>query len=279
MYSQIVVPLDGSPMSARAIQPGLALAGACQSPLVALTCVWRGETASERAEVVRAQLEAAGAGEAELRVEPVQGPVAPAIAAVVEDQPGSLVVMASVARPRTAPIVGSVSEEVLASLSQPVLLVGPHADVTGFSPTGTMVVPVDGSRTSESILPLAAAWSLAFGLEPWVVMVVDRSATDALAAAAARGGDVGVETGYVHRMAERIRQSTEHPVEFEVLHGSNPARQVADFARDNKAAVVAVSTHGRTGVQRVALGSVAIAIVHHAPCPVLVHRPPHLPRL
>jgi nucleotide-binding universal stress UspA family protein len=40
--------------------------------------------------------------------------------------------------------------------------------------------------------------------------------------------------------------------------------------------MVAIATHGRTGVARVVLGSVAMKIVHASPCPVLVARPPRL---
>ena len=40
--------------------------------------------------------------------------------------------------------------------------------------------------------------------------------------------------------------------------------------------LVAMSTHGRTGLARVALGSVATAVVRASLCPVLVNRPPLL---
>jgi len=40
--------------------------------------------------------------------------------------------------------------------------------------------------------------------------------------------------------------------------------------------VVCMATHGRTGLARVALGSVAMRMLHHSPCPVLVLRPTDL---
>lgn len=47
---------------------------------------------------------------------------------------------------------------------------------------------------------------------------------------------------------------------------------IVDVARKTKADLIIVSTHGRTGLKHVFLGSVAEKIVRHAPCPVLVVR-------
>lgn len=58
----------------------------------------------------------------------------------------------------------------------------------------------------------------------------------------------------------------------EVRIGS-PAGEIVAAARDLHADLVCVSTHGRTGLSRVLLGSVAELIVRQAPCPVLTVRP------
>lgn len=50
----------------------------------------------------------------------------------------------------------------------------------------------------------------------------------------------------------------------------NPALEVARFAEATNADMVVVASHGRTGLARVALGSVAERIVRHCHCPVLV---------
>ena len=55
-----------------------------------------------------------------------------------------------------------------------------------------------------------------------------------------------------------------------------PAAEIVAAAQDLKADLLCVSTHGRTGLAHLLLGSVAEKIVRHAPatCPVLVVRPP-----
>jgi len=63
----------------------------------------------------------------------------------------------------------------------------------------------------------------------------------------------------------------EVPVDAVVRTGS-PAAEIIDVARKLPADVIVISTHGRTGLKHVLLGSVAEQVVRHAPCPVLVVR-------
>jgi nucleotide-binding universal stress UspA family protein len=55
------------------------------------------------------------------------------------------------------------------------------------------------------------------------------------------------------------------------------ARQIVDYARSAKVRLIVIGTHGRTGVSRALLGSVAEAVVRLAPCPVLTVPPVALP--
>lgn len=54
-----------------------------------------------------------------------------------------------------------------------------------------------------------------------------------------------------------------------------PAEETAQLAADLDAELVVVGTHGRRGIRRLLLGSVAEGVVRLAPCPVLVVRPKH----
>lgn len=69
--------------------------------------------------------------------------------------------------------------------------------------------------------------------------------------------------------AEAIAHS---PVPLVMLEGS-PVDEVVRVARDHRADLLVVGTHGRTGVRRAVLGSVAEQIVRRAGCSVLVVRP------
>lgn len=62
-----------------------------------------------------------------------------------------------------------------------------------------------------------------------------------------------------------------------VLAGS-PGAEIVDYASRENFQVIAMSTHGRTGFDRVIHGSVAEHVLHHSPLPILFVRPPHAHR-
>lgn len=63
-------------------------------------------------------------------------------------------------------------------------------------------------------------------------------------------------------------------VQTRVLVGADAAEEIVRFARENGFDLLVIGTHGRTGLRRLVLGSVAERVVREAACPVLVVRPP-----
>ena len=61
------------------------------------------------------------------------------------------------------------------------------------------------------------------------------------------------------------------PAKTVVVVGS-PELEIVDLAKSEKVDLIVMSTHGRTGLQHMFLGSVVENVVRHAPCPVLVVR-------
>lgn len=56
--------------------------------------------------------------------------------------------------------------------------------------------------------------------------------------------------------------------EYRLVKG-DPAREIVDLAQREKVDLIVMSTHGRTGLNRMLMGSVAEAVIRHAPCAVL----------
>jgi nucleotide-binding universal stress UspA family protein len=61
-------------------------------------------------------------------------------------------------------------------------------------------------------------------------------------------------------------------VQYDALPSSQPALEICKIAKDTRASLIVVGSHGRTGMLRRLLGSVAEATVCHAPCSVYVVR-------
>jgi universal stress protein A len=62
-------------------------------------------------------------------------------------------------------------------------------------------------------------------------------------------------------------------VEEVIAHG-DPASEIVRVARERGVDLIVIASHGRTGLGRILFGSTAEAVVRHAPCPVLVVKPP-----
>jgi nucleotide-binding universal stress UspA family protein len=77
----------------------------------------------------------------------------------------------------------------------------------------------------------------------------------------------------LEKIREEMRKGTDVALDVVVVHGS-PARTIMSFSRKERFGMVVMGTHGRTGLRRLVMGSVAEAVVRGANCPVLtVHIP------
>jgi nucleotide-binding universal stress UspA family protein len=68
-------------------------------------------------------------------------------------------------------------------------------------------------------------------------------------------------------------------VQYDAVPAASPSIEICKIARDTHASLIVVGSHGRTGMMRRLLGSVAEATVRHAPCSVFVVREDAAPAL
>ena len=148
------------------------------------------------------------------------------------------------------------------------VMMGPHCAVTGdHALSGTYVVALDGSIGDEGVIPVVAAWTVAFGGTPWLVDVVDRWWR--------RPPDL-VDCAYVNHRAGRLRRRIGCAVEHETLHGDRPARAIVEFAGDTSASLIFVGTDADDRRSRRRRRSLASEIVRRAECPVVLLRLPEV---
>jgi len=267
MVQRLMVPVDGSPESWRAMDVAVPLARRCDAPIDVVEVEVTERELHDAEWRVTDGIRALGVEGVEIigHVKLTDDTVGAALAELLEQRPETTIVMSSHGRGRSAALLGSVTEDLLHREFGPMIVVGPNAHVQGLD--GPLIVTVDGSDLSEQAVPLAAAWAIELGVRPWIVEVNEpgQASSEHL-----------VESTYVARLARHLTEDSGHPTEFEVLHGSNPADAVADFAAQIGASLVVSTTHGRTGLSRLRIGSTASAFVRRVPCPVLLVRPPSL---
>lgn len=187
---------------------------------------------------------------------------------------------------------GSIADKLLHSVPNPVLLVrSGGAERPATEEFKTVLVPLDGSELSESSLPHAASMATALGARVSLLRVTatadyyDFHLSQSL-------GETGVAANPQHISAEQLVEADAEQArqllgqaaqsmasefgfanEVQVCHmqSQNVAQAIEDKAASEHTLVVTTS-HGRSGINRLVLGSVTDRVVRHSSVPVLVVR-------
>jgi nucleotide-binding universal stress UspA family protein len=137
-----------------------------------------------------------------------------------------------------------------------------------------ILVPLDGSSFAEEALPHARELAECGGAEIVLARVDEpyEPPPGIFVPATAIPEVVRLSAGeYLEQLVSRLRLAG-FKVESVVLDGK-VADALLKYAREEGVDLIVMSTHGRTGISRLLMGSVAEQIVHGAHCPVLLMRP------
>jgi nucleotide-binding universal stress UspA family protein len=137
-------------------------------------------------------------------------------------------------------------------------------------PTKTILFPTDFSTASDAALEHAAALAKSSNARLLIVHVEEPPL-------AYGGGELyyGLpepDSERILKMLEDVRPKDPAVPFTHRLTMGDPAGEIVRIATEEGAEMVVLGTHGRTGMVRLLMGSVAEAVVRRAPCPVLVYR-------
>ena len=133
-----------------------------------------------------------------------------------------------------------------------------------------ILVPLDGSKLAELALPYAEELAARAGSQITLLRVITSSEAE----------DYDKNQVYLKGVAKEVeidtKKSLEKPegeikVETAVLTG-NPAEAIVDYAATKKISLIVMASHGRSGIGRWTLGSVAEKVVRGGSSPVLLVR-------
>lgn len=144
----------------------------------------------------------------------------------------------------------------------------------------SVLVPLDGSALAEEVLPYVAELARRCGSRVVLLQVVSArpaltlaefgAVADAQADEAVRLDEEEART-YLEWTASSLRQKG---LEVEWVTSRGPvAEKIVRYAKENAVDLIAVSTHGRSGLGRLVLGSVADEVMRTSGIPVLVFKP------
>lgn len=138
---------------------------------------------------------------------------------------------------------------------------------------GKILVPLDGSEAAESVLPYVERIAVATNASVLLLAAVDRPRDWGTYTAGDLKGERHEAESYLREVQARLTSATDNDVEAEVVT-SPPAEAILAAADKTHPNLIAMTTHGRSGVSRWVLGSVATKVLHATHTPMLVVRPP-----
>jgi nucleotide-binding universal stress UspA family protein len=300
MYTRLLIPLDGSKTAEKVLPYARFLAGTLKLPVELLEVIDIVEIAKhltpEKAHFLQTVVEnrvrsseqylrgvAGTFTGANVKCTVEKGTAAEVIIEKAAADKGTLISMATHGRSGINRwLLGSVAEKVLRGATNPLLLIRATEDAKteGEANLNSVIVPLDGSEVAEQVLPTVVELAKQLKLEvilfraytiPLSALSVDPEgyyvATDEELIAAMQDEAVA----YLEKKAEEMKKLGVDKVSHIAEYGF-AADEIISFARKIPDNLIAMCTHGHTGVKRWVLGSVTQTVVRHSGDPVLVIR-------
>ncbi|HEY7423014.1 MAG TPA: universal stress protein, partial [Gemmataceae bacterium] len=295
MYRSILVPLDGSRQSEQSLPYAAALArrsGASLQLAYVHTPLLLGEGIlylgtmdvplweEEKQYLLGVVDRLKKAGLEKVSTHVLEGPIAETLQEHALGEGSGLIVMTTHGRgPVSRFWLGSVADQLVHRLPMPLLLIRTREDVppqVSEPEVHNVLVALDGTPTAEQILQPVAALAKVLGASLTLLRVVPSVVPHIIYTEAAVGANLADKLRaeahvYLQRVADSLRDRG-FAVQTRIIVHAHPSAAILNEAASGEYDLLALATHGRRGLPRLFLGSVADKVVRGASVPVLVHR-------
>ena len=284
MYERILVPLDGSELAEQSIPYVERLAQKLKSEVILITGCLPGDSL-ERAltEYIERRAEKIQSLGVNTRSLCIVGEPADSIINFAGKNNVGLIVISTHGKTGVShwPL-GSIASKVVQRSNIPVFLV--RSSQTGKAPAdnelGKILVTLDGSRFSEAIIPYAEKLAKSMNGEVTLFRVIEQAKLPQLAAYRDREKYEKDFMAKMEREAERYLDKKKTALENKGVNANSafligkPVETILQYTEDKSANLIALTTHGFSGITKWTYGSVASKIIEGSPKPILLVRPP-----
>jgi universal stress protein A len=140
-------------------------------------------------------------------------------------------------------------------------------------PFKKILIAVDDDPVAVHAAEKGVELARAVGGQMGLISVIDRTGVDIAAPEIPREDLLAEAREHTRQvMAELAPRLAPEPTTAAFSPEGHPAEEIVRAARDWSADLIVIGSHGRGGLGRVLLGSVAESVMRHAPCPVMVVR-------
>jgi nucleotide-binding universal stress UspA family protein len=140
----------------------------------------------------------------------------------------------------------------------------------------TILVPLDGSTLAEAALPRAIELARAGGARLLLLRAAEAHTLIGVDPTAAQIQVVEDAEKYLAGVAERISTLGVRDIDTSVWYGA-PATAILEATRLRQPDLIVMTTHGRSGLERLIFGSVAETVLRSTTTPILLIRPAGAP--
>ena len=142
---------------------------------------------------------------------------------------------------------------------------------------GTILIPTDLSEHSRGALLESLEWARKFNAKILILHAVEAPFVPSFSMINPNEYEETLAKLGKGQFEEFVANLPAEGIEVETIFTiGDPAGETESYAKEKDVDLIALSTHGKTGLASKLLGSVAIKILRRSPCPVLVARPPSL---
>jgi nucleotide-binding universal stress UspA family protein len=284
MYERILVPLDGSELADRALPYVEWLAGRLDSEVVLLNACVQGEPSEHllRTHIEKRAEELRSSGiKANSLV--VQGYCATEIINFAEKNDIGLIIISTHGRTGiTRWALGNIASKVAQKSGIPVLLLRSSQLEAGLTENELwkILVPLDGSKVAEAVIPYVEDLAERMDSEVILLRVVEPIRLPSLYSYSDREKHQMELISMAEEEAERYLSKMESTLGIKgvkissALLRERPTESIIQYAEDNSVSLIAIGTHGFSGIAKWAYGSVASRLIEGSPKPLLLVRPP-----
>ena len=300
MYTQMLVPLDGSKTAEKVLPYARYLVGKFKIPVRLLAVIDIAEMAThisaDKARFLDTMIEdgvrssenylrevAKTFPGAEVKCTVEKGRAKEVIIEKGQADTGMLITMATHGRSGLNRfLLGSIAEKVLRGTANPLLLVRATQDVKseGEANLKSIIVPLDGSELAESVIPMVVGVAKKLDLE---VVLFRAYHVPYTPYAGNEGYYAGINYNeliasvrdeaneYLEKKTAEVKKLGVNEVKYASKEGI-ASDEIIALGRETPDNLIAMCSHGRTGMERWVVGSVTETVVRHSDEPVLVVR-------
>jgi hypothetical protein len=269
VYDYVIVPYDGSEATRVGHAPAADLAWRCKGKLVMVTNSHVSDRASKRMLKGQAMEQS---GDVDFWVDSTRS-LGLAVAEAGRNRPNSAICILAKPHGLLKKSVDPLAQDVLSKATVPVVVLPPKLDMRSRLPVGRVIACLDGSASTERMMPVIASWCVQLRLNVTILGVVGPEGAEGNGSSSL---DIEYLKDHMMTVAEHIENElTDIPfgkptANAELIEAATPAQGIVGVGAEETESIIAMCMHATTEKARGVVGDVVLDVIKETNRPLLL---------